>query len=133
MYASAQAIGCFGVDGAKSHEASERRLNMPSRTAKPVIEIEMTERSVQIVAPHQNDNAAAKPYAFRISGGAIDRLRRLDELVGLALIVLGCVRRGSRIVGRWLTGLILGAKITTLGDRTSDTSQQRKSEDGETA
>ena len=77
----------------KAHQAAERRLDMAARAAKPVVEVEMAEGGVEIVAPHQNHDAAAEPDAFRISGRAIDGLRRLDEFVGLALAVFGRIGR----------------------------------------
>src|SRR4051812_5379359 len=66
MNASTQAFRGFGIDGAKAHETPERRLNVSSRTAKTVVQIEMAERGIEIVAPHQYNNAAAEPDAFRI-------------------------------------------------------------------
>src|SRR5947209_13666043 len=125
MDASTQAFRGFGIDGAKAHETPERRLNVSSGTAKTVVQIEMAEGGVEIVAPHQDHHAAAEPDAFRVSGRAIDGLRRLDEFIGLALIVFGRISRSSRVGGSRLAGLILGAKVAALGERASETDQQR--------
>ncbi|MEA2899013.1 MAG: hypothetical protein QOJ84_4628 [Bradyrhizobium sp.] len=127
MNTSTQAFWCFGVDGAKAHEAPERRLNVAAGAAKPVIQIEVAERGVEIVAPHQNHHAAAEPDAFRVSGRAIDGLRRLDEFIGLALAVFGRISRSSRTCRGWLARLILGAKVAALGEGASETDQQRES------
>jgi hypothetical protein len=127
MNTSAQAFRCFGVDGAKAHEAPERRLNVAAGAAEPVVQIEMAERGVEIVAPHQNHHAAAEPDAFRVSGRAIDRLRRLDEFIGLALTVLGRISRSSRICRGRLARLVLAAKVAALGEGASETDQQRES------
>jgi hypothetical protein len=125
MYTSAQAFGCFGVDGAKAHETPECRLNVAARAAKAVVKVEMAKRGVEIVAPHQNHHAAAEPDAFRVSGRAIDGLRSLDELIGLALTVPGGIGRRGRGCRGGLAGLILGAKVAALGEGASETDQQR--------
>jgi hypothetical protein len=84
----------------------------------------MAKRGVEVVEPHQAHNPPAEPDTFRISGGAIEDLRSLDEFVGLALTVLDRIGRiGGACCGRLL---ILGAKIATLGNRPPDADQQRK-------
>ena len=62
---------------------------MAAGAAEPVVEIEVAEGGIEVVAPHQAHHAAAEPDAFRVSGRAVDGLGRLDEFVGLALVVLG--------------------------------------------
>jgi hypothetical protein len=124
MNTSTQAFRCFGVDGAKAHEAPERRLNVAAGAAKPVIQIEVAEGGIEIVAPHQNHHPAAEPDAFRVSGRAIDGLRRLDEFIGRALTVFGHI---SRTCHSRLAGLILGAKVAALREGVSETDQQRES------
>src|SRR3954466_14940305 len=125
MNASTQAFRSFGIDGAKAHETPERRLNVSSRTAKTVVQIEMAEGGIEIVAPHQYNDAAAEPDAFRIAGRAIDGLRSLDELVGLALVIFGRIGRGGRAC-RSGFGLILGAQVATLGESAPEPDQQRE-------
>jgi hypothetical protein len=125
MNTSTQAFRRFGVDGAKAHEAPERRLNVAAGAAKPVVQIEMAERGVEIVAPHQNHHAATEPDAFRVSGRAVDGLRSLDELIGLALTVLGHISGRRRISRGGFARLILGAKVAALGKGASETDQQR--------
>ena len=131
MDTSAQAFRCFGVDGAKAHETPERRLNVAAGAAKAVVKVEMAEGGVKIVAPHQDHHAAAEPDAFRVSGRAIEGLRRLDELVGLALVISGRIGRGGRGC-RAGFGLILGTQIAALGDSAPDTEQQCETGCGET-
>jgi hypothetical protein len=126
MNTSAQAFRCFGVDGAKAHETPERRLNVAAGAAKPVVQIEMAEGGVEIVAPHQDHHAAAEPDAFRVSGRAIEGLRRLDEFIGLALAVFSRISR-SRTCRSRLAGLILSAKVAALGEGACETDQQRES------
>ena len=61
---------------------------MAAGAAEPVVEIEVAECGIEVVAPHQAHDAAAEPDAFRVSARAVDGLGRLDEFVGFALIVL---------------------------------------------
>jgi len=130
--AAVKGFGHLGIDlAAETGQAAKCRLDVPSGTAKPVIEIEVAKGGVEIVEPHQPHHATAKPDAFRVSGRAIDGLGRFDEFVGLALIVLGRIGRWGRICRRRLARLILGAKVAALGDRSSDTDQECKPGDGE--
>ena len=76
---------------------------MAARAAEAVVEIEVPEGGVEVVQPHQAHHAAAEPDAFRVAGRAVDRLRGLDEFVGLALVVLGGV---GRIGGRRFAGFL---------------------------
>jgi hypothetical protein len=122
MNASTQGFWLLGVDGSKAHEAPECRLNVAAGAAEAVIEVEMTEGGVEIVAPHQHHDAAAKPDAFRISRRAVDCLRRLDELICLALTV-ACGIGGSGLAGRGL-GLVLAAEIAALREGAPDPDQQ---------
>jgi hypothetical protein len=103
---------------------------MTAGAAESVVEIEVTERGVEIVAPHQHHDAAAKPDAFGIAGRTIDRLGRLDEFVGFLLALTGNVgRRHGRICRRLL---ILCANWAALGQRAANTQQQSKAWNGET-
>jgi hypothetical protein len=107
---------------AKSGQAPERGLNMSAGAAEPVVKIEMAKGGVQVVAPHQANDAPAKPNTFRVSGGTVDRLRRFDEFIGPALAVLGGIGR----TGGSLAGLIRGGGGAALGDRASDTDDECK-------
>ena len=82
---------------AETRQAAEGRLDVAAGAAEAVVEIEMAEGGVEIVAPHQAHHAAAEPDAFRVAGRAVDGLRGLDEFVGLALAVLGRIGRGCGI------------------------------------
>ena len=116
---------------AEPGQATKRRLDMSAGTAEPVIEVEVTKRGVEIIPPHQAHHATAEPDAFRVPGRAADRLGGFDELVGLALIVLGRIGWLRRVCR--FAGLVLGARIPALGDRASDADQQGKAGDGEVA
>ena len=113
MDAAVEGFGHFGIDlSAKAGQAAEGRLDMAAGAAEPVVEIEMPERRIQIVTPHQANHPAAEPDAFGVSTRAVDGLGRLDEFVGLALVVLVDV---GGIGGRRLAGLILGIRGAALG------------------
>jgi len=100
---------------------------MAAGAAESVVEIEMPERGVQVVAPHQANHPAAEPDAFGVSTRAVDGLGRLDEFVGLALVVL--VDVGG--IGRRLAGLILGIRGAALGKRASRSDQEGQAGSGE--
>jgi len=133
MDATAQAVRDLGIDRTEAHQTPERRLDVTARTTEPVVKIEMTKRSVEIVAPHQNHHAAAEPDAFGVSGRTINGLRRFDEFVGFALIILGCIGGSGRICRCRFARLVLGAKVAALRDRAADPDQKCKPGDGEMA
>ena len=85
---------------------------MAAGAAEAVVEIEVTERGIEVVQPHQAHYTAAEPDAFRVASRAVNRLRGLDEFVGLALVVFGGVGRVGR---RRLAGLI-GGGCPALGE-----------------
>jgi hypothetical protein len=86
----------------------------------------MAERGVEIVEPHQADDAAAEPDAFGVSGRAVERLGGLNEFVGLALIVPGRVGRRGPVCGPGLARLFLRMSVTALGKSASASDRQRK-------
>ena len=100
---------------------------MAARAAEPIVEIEVAEGGVEVVAPHQAHDASAEPDAFRVSARAVDGLGRLDEFVGFALIILGEV---GLIAGRRLALLILGGGAPTLGKRASRSDQEGQAGSG---
>ena len=124
--AAVQGLGDLGIDGCtESDHTTERRLDVAAGASESLIEIEVTERGVEIVSPHQADNTPAKPDAFGVSGRAVNRLRGLYEFVGLALTVLGDVSGGL------LGGRILGAAIAALGNGCSDPNEQGQGRNGD--
>lgn len=126
--AAVEGFGDFGVDGgAEPHHAAECRLDMAAGASEPLIEIEMAEGRIEVVAPHQADDPPTKPDAFRISGRAVDRLRGFDEFVRLALAVLGGIPRSGLLLG----GVILSPAVAALGDGGSDPDKQRQRRDGD--
>ena len=114
---------------AKSGQAAERGLDMPAGATEPVVKIEVTKGGVEIVAPHQANDPPAEPNTFRVSGGAVDRLRRLDEFIGFVLAVLGGIGR----TGGGLAGLIRGGRVPALGACASNTDQECKPGGGKVA
>jgi hypothetical protein len=125
-----QALLYFVVDlGTKSGQAAERRLDVPAGATEPVVKIEMAKGGIEVVAPHQPNDAPPKPNAFRVSGRTVDRLRRLNEFIGFALAVLGGI---GRTRGR-LAGLVLGGGVPALGDRACYTNHECEPGDGKVA
>lgn len=84
----------------------------------------MAERRIEVIAPHQADHPPSEPDAFRVSCRAIDRLRGLNELVGLALAILGHICWGL------LGGSVLSPEITALRDSGPDPDKQSKCRNG---
>jgi len=126
MDAAVKRFSDLGVDGsAESHHAAERALDVTAGAAEPFVEVEVAERRVEIVAPHQPDHPPAEPDAFRVSGGAVDRLRRFHELVGLALAILGGVCRGL------LGGGVLSTEVTALRDSSPDAHEKGQGRNGD--
>ena len=76
------------IDVALSHHAPERGLNVLTRTSKTIVEVEMPECSVQIIAPKQSNHAPAEPDAFRIAGWAAHLGRSLGKFINPALRIL---------------------------------------------
>ena len=82
MDAPVQAIGGLGIDVvAMQDQAAEARLDVGARTAEAVVEIEMPEGGVEVVAPEQVHDTAAEPHAFGIAGRPGDGTLRLGELI----------------------------------------------------
>jgi len=95
--------------GEVARQAAEGSLDVHSRTAETVVEIEMAKSGVEVVAVHQGYDAPAKPDAFGIAGWSVDGMGRFGEFVGLALGVLGGVGGCARF------GLVLCAGFAALG------------------
>ena len=115
--------------GAKPGQTAERRLDVTARTTKAVIQVEVAKSSIEVVAPHQANDAPPQPDTFGIAGRAIDGLGRFREFVGPALVVSGGIRRaGSR-----LGGLVGVCGRPALGEGGAETQSQGQSGNNEIA
>ena len=97
--------GRLGIDVALADQAAERRLDMAARAAEAVVEVEMAEGGIEIVAPEQVDHAPAQPDAFRIAGRAAQGLAASANSSIFLLAVL-CVSAARRC---WSAGLASAA------------------------
>ena len=70
MDASVEGVGRFRIDVPLTYDAAKGRLDMACRASEPVVQIEMPESGIEIVAPKQADHAPPQPEALRISRGA---------------------------------------------------------------
>jgi len=128
MHAAVEGIGDLGVNlAAKSSEAAERRLDMAAGATETIVEVEVTERGIEVVEPHQAHDAAAEPDAFGIAGRAVEGLGGFDEFVGLALVVLGGIGGLGRVTGGGFGLLILRVGVAALGKGVSGTDRPCKS------
>ena len=88
----------------------------PRRAAEAVVEIEMAEGGIEIVAPEQADHPPAEPDAFRIAGGPAEQLARprrirrafLAVFAGRPACALACRRLGIGALGE-----VAGSPTTT--------------------
>jgi len=106
--------------GAEPGQAAEGGLDVAARTAKPVVQVQMAKSRVEVVTPHQADDAPAEPDTFGVAGWAIDGLSRFREFISPALVFLGCI---SGTGGR-LGGLIGICRRPTLCKRRGNAQDQ---------
>lgn len=97
---------------------------MAAGAAEPLVQVQMAERGIKVVAPHQADHTPSQPDTFRVSGGAVDGLRRFHKLVGFALAFLGCIARGL------FGSVVLSPEIAALRDRCPDSDKQCEGRNG---
>lgn len=127
MDAAIEGFSDLGVDGrAEANHATERPLDVTAGATEPFVEVEVAECCIEVVAPHQSDHAPAEPNAFRVSGGAVDRLRGFHEFVSLALAVLGGFS-GGRLLG----SRVLSAEVTALRASCPDAHKQGQGRNGD--
>jgi len=72
---------------------------MAAWAPEPVVQVEVAESSVEIVAPEQTYDPAAEPDAFRIAGRSIERMLRLGELVDLLRLFARLLAARGGLVG----------------------------------
>jgi len=89
MNPPAQGFGSLGIDVSLPDHAAEGRLDVAARTAEPIVQVEMAEGGVEIVAPEQAHDPPTQPNAFRKGGGTAQKPGGFGKLVGLPLPVLG--------------------------------------------
>jgi hypothetical protein len=104
-----QALVVFRIDiGALADQATERRLDVRTRTTEPVVKVEVPEGGVHIVPPKQPDDVAAEPDAFGVPGRAADLAGGFGKLIDPPLGVrIRCLAR--RLVAGLIGGLGVGA------------------------
>src|SRR5262245_43700497 len=81
MHPPVEGVGGLGIDVALPDDAAEGRLDVAGRAAEPVVQVEMAEGGIEIVAPEQADHPPAEPDAFRTAGRTAQELLRLGKFV----------------------------------------------------
>jgi hypothetical protein len=85
---------------------------MGAWAAEAVVKVEVAKGRIEVVAPEQVNDAAAKPDAFRIAGRAIQDPRRFGNFIDLFLGFL------NRVGGRFLRfGWFAIPAALRVGDR----------------
>jgi hypothetical protein len=115
--------------GAKAGQATESRLHMAAGAAETIVKVEVAEGGIKVVTPHQADNTPPEPDAFGVAGRAIDDLCRFGKFIGLALVILGRIGCGCRV----LPGLVGVRGRPTLGERAACAKHQGQSGNDEVA
>ena len=108
---------------AKPGQATEGRLHMTARAAEPVIQVEVTKSGIEVIAPHQPNDAPSEPDAFGIARRTIDDLGGFGEFVGFALVV----PYGIRCARGRLAGLVGVCRCPALGQRAAQAEHQGQS------
>src|SRR5579884_4508586 len=100
-------IGWLPVDGDRvQQQAAIGGLDVPAWTAEPVIEIEVAEGGIDVVAVKAVEGFSAEIDAFRIAGRSIEATLGLEEFLALGRVLLG---GGLLLIGRrLLVGALLG-------------------------
>jgi hypothetical protein len=130
MDAVIQAFWNLVVDlSAKPGQATEGRLHVTARAAKTVVQVEVTEGGIEVIAPHQPNDAPSEPDAFRVAGRTVDDLGGFGEFVGFALVIPRgiCRARGG------LAGLVGVCRRPALGQRAAQAEHQGQSGSNEIA
>src|ERR1700733_11315158 len=81
MLPGVERLGRLRVDVALPHDATEADLDVLARTTEPIVEIEVAESGIEVVAPHQADRPFAQPDAFGTGGGAAHGAAGVGHLV----------------------------------------------------
>ena len=81
----------LGIDVSLADQAAKGSLNMGAGAAETVVEIEVAESRIQVVAPKEANHAAAEPDAFGIAGRAGQNTGGLGDFVDLFLGFFGSV------------------------------------------
>src|SRR5262245_32153270 len=100
MHPTVEGVGRLRIDGALPDDATESRLNVAGRAAEPVVQVEVAEGGIEIVAPEQADHPPAEPDAFGTAGRTAQELLRLGKFVDFLRGILAV--GGGRLVGRLL-------------------------------
>jgi hypothetical protein len=109
--------------GAKPGQATEGRLHMTAGAAKTVVQVEVTEGGIEVIAPHQPNDTPPEPDAFWVTAWTIDGLRGFGEFVGFPLVIPCGIRRA----GGGLAGLVRIGRCPALGHRAAQAEHQGQS------
>jgi hypothetical protein len=108
MHPRVKALRRLWIDVSLPNNAAECRLDMSAGAAEAIVQVEVAEGGIHIIAPQQPNHPSAQPKAFRIASRAGHLARCLSEFLDLALGFLGGIGRLSRRLVATLGLAILG-------------------------
>src|SRR5262245_6667154 len=94
-HAISDLLGGLLVDLTLPHDAAEGGLDVTGRATKSIVEVEMAESGIEIVARKQGHHPPAEPKALRIGCRSAQKFFGFDIFVELFLAILA-------FRGRWL-------------------------------
>src|SRR5262245_57489574 len=97
MHTAGELLGGLRIDLAVLEHAAEGRLEVVSRAAEPVVEVDMAEGGIEVVAPKQAHHAPAEPDTFTVGRRSSQQLRGLGKFVDFFLSILAVA--GLRLLG----------------------------------
>jgi hypothetical protein len=112
------------IDVSLPDQTTESGLYVGARAAKPVVQIEVTEGRIEVVAPQQVNHAAAKPDALRIASRPVQDPCCFGNLIDLFLGFLNGV--GGRLL--WLGRFAIAA--LGVGSRNGEAQAGYKTQHG---
>ena len=113
----------LGIDVSLADQATKGSLNMGAGAAETVVEIEVAESRIQVVAPKEANHAPAKPDTFGIAGRAGQNTGGLGYFVDLLLGLFGSVSGRFLRLG-WLSVAAAALRESRRGEPKSRHARQ---------
>lgn len=103
-----QGFGRLGIGNAEANQATEAGLHMGAWTTETVIQLEVPERGIQVIARQEVNGALTQPHAFRIGRRTGQRPGRLGNLISPPRPIAAFGVVGFLLIGRFCVASLLG-------------------------